>query len=242
MFSLETFGSYQYELDKVDIFIYPSFLAPTFNKNLDNLNTYIRLADNYLKFQDKDILVSTLLYNTNSNDFIYPVKKIDVVNDIFEFKKKLYLLEFNIKSEALITKDSLENLKKYSYIKNLNYFQNYSKINENNIKELEFSSAKILNKNIFKKYNEISFEVEADKDSFIVVNHSYYKYWKAYVDNMEVPILNTNGIVMGVIVPKGKHQVILRYQPWYSKFFFLPFIMTFIYLLIGFLIGKRFNY
>jgi uncharacterized membrane protein YfhO len=97
------------------------------------------------------------------------------------------------------------------------------------LKYILFKNATIYNLNVFKKNNEISFEVKTEGDSFIVINHSYYKYWKGYIDNIEVPVLKVNGIVMGIIVPKGEHKVVLKYEPWYAKFFCVPFIVIAIY-------------
>lgn len=232
IFFLETKGNLEYIIDKVEIYLYPAYLSPTFKIDNKYYNTYPILSDNYIKINDKKIIVSSLLYNVNSNEFINFVDQVDISTDIFDFKKKLFTLEFDIEKKAFLDQLFLKELNKYSHIKNLKYKNNYSIINEKNIKDIKFTSAKILEYNIFEKYNEISFKVESRGDSFAVINHLYYKYWKAYIDNIEVPVLKTNGIVMGIVVPEGLHKVVLKYSPWYANFFFVPFVATIFYLII----------
>lgn len=67
-------------------------------------------------------------------------------------------------------------MKKYADVLFLKYCNDYSNINQNNIKKINFIKVEIKGENIFKKYNEISFKVKRKGDSFIVINHSYYKY------------------------------------------------------------------
>jgi hypothetical protein len=234
LFFLNTTDSTNYLINKIYIYFYPSCLSPSFNPNSKLLNTYFKLSDYYLDLGVKKFKVSTLFYNTNAVDFINSVSKIKFYDNIFEFKKKLYLLEFNIKTEALIDKNFIEKIKLYSKINKLSYQNNYNTntLDTEKLKYILFKNATIYNLNVFKKNNEISFKVRSEGDSFIVINHSYYKYWKGYIDNIEVPVLKVNGIVMGIIVPKGEHKVVLKYEPWYAKFFFVPFFVITIYFII----------
>ena len=235
VFFLSTSDSIDYLISKICIYFYPSNLVPNFSSEGKLVNTYLNLSDYYFMLGVKKFKISTLLYNTNSVDFISNVSKIKFYDNIFEFKKKLYLLEFNIKTEALVDKNFIEKIRLYSKIGKLFYQNNYNYFELEELENILFKSAKIYNLNVFKKYNEISFEVKSEGDSFIVINHGYYKYWKAYIDNIEVPILKVNGVVMGIIVPPGVHKIVLEYKPWYAKFFFFPFIFFFIYLITGLL-------
>ncbi len=198
-----------------------------------NINTYRKNNKNNTS-QKKLVRLTSVIYNNNVINIVRDVNKIGIVKSLSDFKEKLYLLDFNILKEAKIEETEIEKIKKYSDLPNLNYtYKNiYKDLNKENINELSFDNAEIKDENIFKKYNEISFKVKTLRDSFIVINHGYYKYWKAYINNTEIPVLKVNGIVMGVIVPKGEYEVILRYEPWYAKFFFLPFITIAFYLLI----------
>jgi hypothetical protein len=48
---------------------------------------------------------------------------------------------------------------------------------------------------------------------FLVVSDSWYPGWFASVDGMPADIVRTNGIVRGVYVPSGTHDVEMRYSP-----------------------------
>lgn len=236
-------------LKNIKLVLYPPFLAPSF-KN-DNIYSYQFVEHKYLRkiikskdSQKKILRVTSIFYNNNVVNIIRSVNKINTVKGLLDFREKLYLLDFNILKEAKIEETEIAKIKKYSNLSNLNYtYKNiYKDLNQENINKLNFGNAKIMDENIFKKYNEISFKVKTLKDSFIVINHGYYKYWKAYINNTEVPVLKVNGMVMGVIVPKGEYEVILRYEPWYAKFFFLPFVTIAFYLLILFIILAKEKY
>jgi hypothetical protein len=236
-------------LKDVKLVLYPPFFTPVFNKNI--IKPYKFIEHRYLRkkisYNNKSIRklvrINSIIYNNNYLDIIRSVNKVSTYDNFTDFKENLYLLNFNILNEAQIEKTELEKLKKYSQLNNLNYFykDKYKNINQENIKEIYFAKSEIRDINIFKKYNEISFKAKTERDSFIVVNHGYYKYWKAYVDNIEVPVLKTNVIVMGIIIPKGEHNIVLKYEPWYAKFFFLPFATIAFYLIILIIIIIREN-
>jgi hypothetical protein len=46
----------------------------------------------------------------------------------------------------------------------------------------------------------------------LVVSEVYYDEWHAYVDGAEVPMVKTNFLLRGVVVPPGTHTVEFRYQ------------------------------
>ncbi|MGB9639058.1 MAG: hypothetical protein ACPL1F_07195, partial [bacterium] len=89
------------------------------------------------------------------------------------------------------------------------------------------------------KNGEIKISLNSSSDSFIVVNNLYFKGFKAYLkkDNnseIEVPIVKVNGLVKGIVIPKGNYVLSIVYKP-YSNFlivfnlvyilFLLPFIL-----------------
>jgi hypothetical protein len=49
---------------------------------------------------------------------------------------------------------------------------------------------------------------------FVVLADQYYPGWKAYVDGEEVKIYRTNGVLRGVVVPPGEHELVFRYRPY----------------------------
>jgi len=221
----------EYEIEGIDIYYYPDYYNPGVYDNKEYL-TYEKVVTNRIPLASGKIFETFIYKNNNSMEIIDSVVKLGISKDIFELKKDILLVNFNFKEEAKIYPEYIQKLKEYSNINKLKYQNNYANITENNISNLNFVRSKITDKEIFKKNNEISFKVRSEGDSFIVINHSYYKYWKGYIDNIEVPVLKVNGIVMGIIVPKGEHKVVLKYEPWYAKFFFVPFFVIAIYFII----------
>jgi hypothetical protein len=56
-------------------------------------------------------------------------------------------------------------------------------------------------------------EVDVAGDGLLVVNDAFWPGWVARVDGREAPILATNVIARGVVVPAGKHVVTTEYEP-----------------------------
>jgi hypothetical protein len=231
----------EYEIEEIDIYYYPDYYNPGVYDNKEYL-TYEKIVTNRVPLASGRTFETSIYKNNNSMEIIDSVVKLGISKDIFELKKDILLINFNFKQEAKIYPEYIQKLKEYlNNINKLKYQNNYANITENNISNLNFVRSKITDKEIFKKNNEISFRVKTEGDSFIVINHSYYKYWKGYIDNIEVPVLKVNGIVMGIIVPKGEHKVVLKFEPWYAKFFFVPFFVITIYFIIIMILLNRKN-
>ncbi|MBX9602781.1 MAG: YfhO family protein [Bryobacteraceae bacterium] len=47
----------------------------------------------------------------------------------------------------------------------------------------------------------------------VILSDNYFPGWRATVDGRDVPILEVNGALRGVVVDAGEHQVEFRYQP-----------------------------
>ena len=62
--------------------------------------------------------------------------------------------------------------------------------------------------------HELVYEYISDTDAFLVLSEVYYPAgWKAYLDDVEIPIQPTNYILRGLSVPAGQHTVKLILQP-----------------------------
>jgi hypothetical protein len=58
----------------------------------------------------------------------------------------------------------------------------------------------------------VKFEVDATGNNFLFMSEVYYPAgWKAYIDGKETEIIKTNYAFRGVVVPKGKHIVEMRF-------------------------------
>lgn len=61
--------------------------------------------------------------------------------------------------------------------------------------------------------NRITLRADMRCSGVVVVADSYFDGWRATVDGAPVPILETYGALRGVVVPKGGHDIEMRYQP-----------------------------
>lgn len=52
-------------------------------------------------------------------------------------------------------------------------------------------------------------------DAILFLSDVYYPGWVAYIDHTKVPLYRANYTFRGVIVPKGEHTVVMKYENWY---------------------------
>ena len=55
--------------------------------------------------------------------------------------------------------------------------------------------------------------VDARRDAFLVLSEDWEAGWHATVDGKPVPVVRTDGLVLGVAVPRGRHVVELHFTP-----------------------------
>jgi len=63
------------------------------------------------------------------------------------------------------------------------------------------------------KNNKIVLKTQSPQDSYLVFSDSYYPGWKAYIDKKETKIYRTNGIIKGIYIPAGNHEVVFSFLP-----------------------------
>ncbi|MCS7076743.1 MAG: YfhO family protein [Bacteroidia bacterium] len=62
--------------------------------------------------------------------------------------------------------------------------------------------------------NKLLYEANVEKDRFVTFSEIYYpKGWVAKIDGKEVPIIQTNYVLRGLIVPSGKHSIEFVFEP-----------------------------
>jgi hypothetical protein len=59
---------------------------------------------------------------------------------------------------------------------------------------------------------KIEVQAEASATSLVVISQTYYPAWKAYVDGLPAKIWRANYAFQAVEVPRGNHEVTLRYE------------------------------
>ncbi len=61
--------------------------------------------------------------------------------------------------------------------------------------------------------DRLGLDVEAVGDALLVISQVYYPGWVARVDGEETPLFRVDGLLQGVAVPAGTHQVEIRFRP-----------------------------
>jgi hypothetical protein len=67
--------------------------------------------------------------------------------------------------------------------------------------------------NIDRNVHTISIQTRSEGEGFLVVSEVYYPLrWKAFLDGEPVHVFQTNGILLGVLIPAGEHTLEFRYD------------------------------
>ncbi len=82
--------------------------------------------------------------------------------------------------------------------------------------------------------NSLNFESSNKHDGFAVFSDIYYPLgWKAYVDDKETKIINTNYALRGLYIPAGNHKIKFEFAPeTYHKLKWLPGVSSLVILLL----------
>ena len=74
-----------------------------------------------------------------------------------------------------------------------------------------FSMGKI--NSIKNSLHKLEIETESDSTSFLIVSEVFYPLrWKATIDGEQIEYYKTNGVIRGLIIPKGRHKIVFNYD------------------------------
>ncbi|HNO23404.1 MAG TPA: YfhO family protein, partial [Leptospiraceae bacterium] len=109
---------------------------------------------------------------------------------------------------------------------------------EQELKNSKFSPSEGRVSSFERNHHSVSLLTESSSSQFLVLNHSFYPGWKAYIDGQETKIYRTNYIMRGISVPEGRHKIEFKYRP--SAFYLGLTIsfFTFFIMILFFFLGK----
>jgi hypothetical protein len=81
--------------------------------------------------------------------------------------------------------------------------------------------------------------VNAERPNLLVLSHDWEAGWHASVDGHNEPVLRTNGLVLGVTVPRGRHVVRLAFRPPGLDIGLLISVLSTLTLLVAAPLGRR---
>ncbi len=62
--------------------------------------------------------------------------------------------------------------------------------------------------------HRLAFNATTDKQALMVVSEVYYPAgWNAYIDGKATEIYPVNGILRGIVVPEGNHEIVMEFKP-----------------------------
>ena len=77
----------------------------------------------------------------------------------------------------------------------------------------EFTPDNVQIDDIYFTANQISAVVNSTEDTYINFSQCYYPGWCGYVDGIRTEVKEVNGLIMGMEVPAGEHQISFRFVP-----------------------------
>lgn len=159
----------------------------------------------------KNVFKSKTWYVYENRNYLpraFSVIKLIPIRNLNEVKEFFYLYKFNPAKEALI------------------YNQDIYKIGR-----LKFFPARVR----IQSYDTDTIVIKtlSRGKAFVVLSDQYYPGWHAYVDGEKVPIYKVNGVLRGVVVPRGKHTIEFRYEP---LLFYIAFIFSVCILVMNFIV------
>jgi len=88
--------------------------------------------------------------------------------------------------------------------------------------------------------NKIILNVNSEKGGLLVLSEIYYKPgWKAFVDDVETAIYQTNHVLRSLVISSGNHHVIMKYDDQKWKWIRLISRISFFGTLVGLLFLNR---
>ncbi|MFC1887676.1 hypothetical protein ACFLYK_02595 [Candidatus Cloacimonadota bacterium] len=226
-------GKFPYRLRRYNTIIESCLNAELQNRIPINWNVLDMLNVKYLTFKSK-INADNLKYS------FYDLEKKLII-----YKNISYLPRAWFVNNAIVLGSEAEILK---FINSSEFDPEFTAILETSVSQVtKPENAEVLLDTVSSDFLKIS--TSNDSTSLLVISEIYYpgnNSWKAYLDDSETPIYPVNYILRGVVIPAGKHELIMRYElnelPVLLLINMLSLVVTLMLILLGIYHYIRKNY
>lgn len=171
----------------------------------------------------------------NNSNIIYVSKEVKHINNEYIGSGKIIIDTSSIKDKILIIKSTNESIKI-----NNNELENQKYIFINNSDKLEITFSNKFNYNdiecfymndnidINKLSDKTKFNVNMNRNGYIVFKYKYDKFFNIYIDNNKVSYYKVNNDLVGIKVNKGKHSIEVKYFSYYKLISFIVSMISII--------------
>ncbi len=125
-----------------------------------------------------------------------------------------YLPRAKMYYNVIILKDSSE-VRKIMEGKEFNHFEELA-LEDSKIHPLKIINEKetVNNKVSITSYslNEITLDVDTEKDGYLFLSEVYYPAWRAYIDDSETEILKADFCLRAIFLKSGSHKIKFKYE------------------------------
>lgn len=118
----------------------------------------------------------------------WSVSELLVSDSIHEIKAALYTDEIDPRHQAVVSKADTGEI-------------GTNRFSLGNVEILKYEHSRVVLK------------TEFNDKGFVILSDQYYPGWKAYIDGKPTKIYKTFGVLRGVVVPEGEHELVFRYLP-----------------------------
>lgn len=208
-----------------------SYTKYNFPYNEELYLKYVIINDSYNYNYTSDL---KKFYINNSN-IIYVSKEVKHINNEYIGSGKIIIDTSSIKDKILIIKSNNESIKI-----NNNELENQKYIFINNSDKLEITFSNKFNYNdiecfymndnidINKLSDKTKFNVNMNRNGYIVFKYKYDKFFNIYIDNNKVSYYKVNNDLVGIKVNKGKHSIEVKYFSYYKLISFIVSMISII--------------
>jgi hypothetical protein len=217
---------------------YSAFINKDLCTLLNTFYTYTSPQDSIIEYADK--------FNRNSLEklgyigvkYILASEKIEnfYLKEVYNREIKIYENKFYKEKIRFITTINKVNFQKQILVlfrkTNLNFENIFTNEKLENY-DYDYENTSL---NYFEELNEIKIMSCNNNAGFLLVNNVYDKNWRCLIDGKISKIYKVNYCFMGILLPKGKHEIVLKYK---LKYFNLIYILSFLVLCISIFIALK---